>query len=101
MHRKVALIATSNFMTKFEFQDLQSRAASSGMTLKDGRLKLDNNLAENEIRPITLGRKNNLFCGNHESAENMCDKVVAGYLSESLHQSSSISELRHRGDAWV
>ena len=23
-------------------------------------------------RPITLGRKNYMFCGNHESAENMC-----------------------------
>ena len=40
--------------------------------LDDGRLLLDNNLAENEIRPITLGRKNYLFCGNHEAAENMC-----------------------------
>ena len=40
--------------------------------LEDGRLLLDNNLAENEIRPITLGRKNYLFCGNHESAENIC-----------------------------
>lgn len=40
--------------------------------LDDGRLKLDNNLAENEIRPITLGRKNYLFAGNHEAAENMC-----------------------------
>ena len=36
--------------------------------LEDGRLKLDNNLAENEIRPITLGRKNYLFCGNHDAA---------------------------------
>jgi len=40
--------------------------------LDDGRLLLDDNLAENEIRPITLGRKNYLFCGNHESAGNMC-----------------------------
>lgn len=40
--------------------------------LDDGRLLLDNNLAENEIRPITLGRKNYMFCGNHESVENMC-----------------------------
>ena len=40
--------------------------------LDDGRLLLDNNLAENEIRPITLGRKNYLFCGNHEAAMNMC-----------------------------
>ena len=40
--------------------------------LEDGRIKLDNNLGENEIRPVTLGRKNYLFCGNHESADNMC-----------------------------
>jgi len=47
--------------------------------LDDGRLKIDNNLAENEIRPITLGRKNYLFCGNHEAAENMC--VIISLLS--------------------
>ena len=39
--------------------------------LDDGRILLDNNLAENSIRPITLGRKNYLFCGNHQAAENM------------------------------
>ena len=33
-------------------------------------LKIDNNLAENAIRPLTLSRKNFLFCGNHEAAEN-------------------------------
>jgi len=36
----------------------------------DGRLKIDNNLGENAIRPIALGRKNWLFCGNHGAAEN-------------------------------
>lgn len=36
----------------------------------DGRLKMDNNLAENAIRPIALGRKNWLFCSNHDAAEN-------------------------------
>jgi len=36
----------------------------------DGRYKIDNNLAENAIRPIALGRKNWLFCGNHDAAEN-------------------------------
>jgi len=36
----------------------------------DGRYKLDNNLAENAIRPLALGRKNYLFCGNHDAAEN-------------------------------
>jgi len=35
----------------------------------DGRLKMDNNLGENALRPLCLGRKNWLFCGNDESAE--------------------------------
>lgn len=35
----------------------------------DGRLKIDNNGAENQIRDITLGRKNWLFCGTDSSAE--------------------------------
>jgi transposase len=36
----------------------------------DGRLRIDNNLGENAIRPIALGRKNWLFCGNDDAAEN-------------------------------
>ena len=47
--------------------------------LEDGRLLLDNNLAENEIRPITLGRKNYLFCGNHDAAQNMA--IVCSLLA--------------------
>ncbi len=47
--------------------------------LDDGRLLWDNNLAENAIRSITLGRKNYLFCGNHESATNM--SVVCSLLA--------------------
>jgi transposase len=35
----------------------------------DGRLKMDNNLGENAIRPIALGRKAWLFCGNDDAAE--------------------------------
>lgn len=38
--------------------------------LQDGRIKIDNNLAENAIRPLTISRKNFLFCGNHQAAEN-------------------------------
>ena len=34
----------------------------------DGRLEIDNNLVENAIRPIAIGRKNYLFAGSHESA---------------------------------
>lgn len=35
----------------------------------DGRLEIDNNKIENQIRPIALGRKNYLFAGSHESAK--------------------------------
>lgn len=36
----------------------------------DGRYLPDNNLAENTIRPLAVGRKGYLFCGNHDAAEN-------------------------------
>jgi hypothetical protein len=35
----------------------------------DGRLKMDNNLGENALRPLAIGRKNWMFCGNHSAAE--------------------------------
>lgn len=34
----------------------------------DGRYRIDNNLVENAIRPLAIGRKNYLFCGNSEAA---------------------------------
>ena len=37
--------------------------------LNDGRIEIDNNLIENKIRPLALGRKNYLFSGSHEGAE--------------------------------
>lgn len=36
---------------------------------QDGRLEIDNNLVENSIRPLALGRKNYLFAGSHKGAE--------------------------------
>ncbi len=36
----------------------------------DGKLEIDNNLVENSIRPLALGRKNYLFAGSHDSAQN-------------------------------
>ena len=37
--------------------------------LHDGSLEIDNNFAENAIRPIALGRKNYLFAGSSRGAE--------------------------------
>lgn len=34
----------------------------------DGQLEIDNNLVENSIRPIAIGRKNYLFAGSHDAA---------------------------------
>ena len=34
----------------------------------DGRYHIDNNGVENAIRPLAIGRKNYLFCGNHDAA---------------------------------
>ena len=36
---------------------------------EDGRIELDNNLIENAIRPLALGRKNFLFAGSHKAAQ--------------------------------
>lgn len=34
----------------------------------DGKLEIDNNLVENAIRPVAIGRKNYLFAGSHNGA---------------------------------
>jgi len=36
--------------------------------ITDGRFEIDNNLIENAIRPIAIGRKNYLFAGSHDAA---------------------------------
>ena len=36
--------------------------------LQDGELEIDNNLVENAIRPVAIGRKNYLFAGSHDAA---------------------------------
>jgi transposase len=38
--------------------------------LEDGRLKLDNNTVEQQLRDIAVGRKNYLFAGSHDAARN-------------------------------
>lgn len=37
--------------------------------VKDGRVEIDNNMVENTIRPLALGRKNYLFAGSHKAAQ--------------------------------
>jgi len=51
------------------FHYLASRYHKICEYLHSGRLEIDNNLIENSIRPVALGRKNYLFAGSHAGAE--------------------------------
>jgi hypothetical protein len=44
------------------------RLPKLAMYVNDGNWLIDNNLVENAIMPLALGRKNYLFCGNDASA---------------------------------
>lgn len=39
--------------------------------IDDGKYEIDNNQIENSIRPLALGRKNYLFAGSHDAAQNI------------------------------
>jgi len=39
--------------------------------IQDGKYEIDNNNIENAVRPLALGRKNYLFAGSHQSAQNI------------------------------
>lgn len=47
-----------------------SREAELGRFLQYGMVEIDTNLIERSIRPIALGRKNYLFAGSHDAAQN-------------------------------
>ncbi len=57
--------------------------------INHGEVEIDNNLAENQIRPFALGRKNWLFLGNEDSAA-----VSARYYS--LIQSCILNNINPR-----
>ncbi len=46
----------------------------SGLTrfLQDGRLEIDNNLTEQEIKPLVIARKNFLFASSIDGAKSLC-----------------------------
>jgi transposase len=62
--------------------------------LYDGHLEIDNNLVENLIRPVALGRKNYLFAGSHKAAQRaaMVYSLLAGCK---MHQVNPHGWLRY------
>lgn len=52
----------------------------------DGILEIDNNLVENKIRPVALGRKNYMFMGSHEGSRRSA-------MLYSLFQSCALNDI--------
>jgi transposase len=56
--------------------------------LYDGMLEIDNNLVENAIRPVALGRKNYLFASSHKGAQRAA-MIYSFFSTCKSHQSES------------
>jgi transposase len=53
------------------FEYCNNRWTSLQNYLTNGMLEIDSNLVENSIRPLAIGRKNFLFAGSHDAAQNI------------------------------
>ena len=62
--------------------------------LLDGRIEIDNNLTENSIRPLALGRKNYLFAGSHEGAKRAA-MMYSFFASCKYHDVNPLEWLTH------
>lgn len=56
---------------------------------KHGQIEIDNNLVENAIRPLAIGRKNYLFAGSHDAAE----MTAAMYSFMSTCKKNGVNEM--------
>jgi hypothetical protein len=54
-----------------------------------GQIEIDNNLVENSIRPLAIGRKNYLFAGSHNAAE----MTAAMYSFRATCKKNNVNEL--------
>jgi transposase len=61
---------------------------------QDGNLRIDNNLVENSIRPVAIGRKNYLFAGNHDAAQRGA-MLYSLFATCKLHQVNPIQWLTY------
>lgn len=62
--------------------------------LHDGNLQIDNNLVENAIRPVALGRKNWLFAGSHEAAQRSA-MIYSFFAICKKHEINPFAWLKH------
>jgi hypothetical protein len=70
--------------------------------LEDGRIELDTNPVENQIRPLVLTRKNSLFAGHDDgasyypSADLLKIPGISGWIRKAADD-GVISDERHPG----
>jgi len=55
------------------FTYLKNQFPKLSIYVEDGRLNIDNNIAENHVRPIAIGRKNWLFATSTKGATALCN----------------------------
>lgn len=55
------------------FTYLKNQLPKLSIYLEDGRLNIDNNIADNHVRPIAIGRKNWLFATSTKGATALCN----------------------------
>jgi transposase len=61
-----------------------NRWVNMPLYLTDGQLEIDNNLVENIIRPVAIGRKNYLFAGSHDAAKRSA--ILYTFFAACKHQ---------------
>lgn len=65
---------------------------------EDARYEIDNNLIENSIRPLALGRKNYLFAGSHNAAQYaaMCYSFFASCKTMGINPTEWLTDVLNR-----
>lgn len=53
-----------------------SRWPSFTLFLEDGRVAIDNNVAERAVKPVVIGRKNWMFAGSDAGGETLADAMT-------------------------
>jgi hypothetical protein len=64
-----------------------------------GHLQIDNNAIENAIRPIALGRKNYLFAGTHQTAQNAA--MIYSLFATCKKHEVAVTRLIHSNGFWM
>ena len=74
---------------------------SLNAAMEDARIRLDNNIAENALRTVALGRKNYLFVGDNESGRNLAtlQTIVSTCIANDVNPEAYMADVLLRLDS--